>query len=368
MAELENIADNILEEADNFILEQIPEVVKEDTESLYIATKVFLKNIDLIYTKIQNFNIYQKSAHKLRELASGKKKFSQSQISSFKKDLEIYKGYQIADKEFEIFYSQIEQYQKALNQYLGKTIKTIFLYQDKNGAVEIYELVGDLSKAITKDIASRGGGLSARFSASKINDSSVFQKYKTALDSENVTKTYTEVLLRGQESRKYLKKRGMLVFWQPTGVWKKMYVAGGAGDIGEAYLSFMFSEERMRMFHGSMEQDIDVFMIDGVALVNNISGLLKGDFSVDDTEYAAKAENASVMGYKQIMNIANNINKNPDKVADIMNKEYNKILRKEKSGKGRRNKLIECLDKTLIDEIEPLQDFTKNRMEINYSI
>ena len=370
MAELNAIADQVLNMADKYSLEEFNEVIKGDVQSLYNATKIFLKNIELIYEKIQGFNLYQNAEHKLRELVEGKKSFSQSKISEFKKNLEIYKGYQIADEEFKIFYSQIEKYQKALNQYLGKNIKTIFLYTDKtSGAVEIYELVGDLSEAITKDIASRGGGLSARYSTAKLKDNSVFQKYQTALNSENVTKTYSEVLLRGQESRKYLEKRGMLVLWYPSGVWKKMFVAGGAGDIGEAYLSFMFSEERMRMFHGNMEQDIDVFMIDGVALVDNISGLLKGDFSVNDTDYAAKAENASVMGYRQVINLANKINNNPEKIVNIMDNEYNKILRKEKSGKGRRNKLVDALSNTISTEIEkPLQDFVSNRIKTNYSI
>ena len=53
----------------------------------------------------------------------------------------------------------------------------------------------------------------------------------------------------------------MLVLWKPAEVWKKMFVAGGAGDLGEAYLYFMMSEDRVKMFNSTLEWNIDIFML-----------------------------------------------------------------------------------------------------------
>jgi len=359
--ELLEIADDLLLAADNYVIEEFPTVAKDNVIALKEATSIFLSNIKDIYEKINGFNLFKKAEHKLKELENGKGKSSPKVVEEYRRNIMTYKNYQITKEEFSIFISQLEKYQKSLNNYLGQTIETIYLYNDGN-TVEIYQLVGDLSQAVTQDVASRGGGLSARFSASARNNTSVFQKMILANKNENVTKTYQEVLIRGNESREYLTKKGMLIFWYPNQVWKKMYVAGGAGDIGEAYLSFMLDDERMNLINGNdMEWDIDIFMISGVKLVDNISGLLKGDFSVGNIQYAAKAEGSSVMGYRQVIKLANDINNStPEQVVEIMQKEYNKILMKEKKKSGRRNKMAEVVGDS-VDNV--LIDFTKKRMK-----
>lgn len=357
-----NIVDNILDQADKYVIEEFSTNINEgDVNALKQATHIFLSNINDIYKKIQGFNQFKKAEHKLKELEEGKGKSSPSAVEQYRQDIITYKEYRITKEEFNIFMSQLDKFQAVLNSYLGKKIQTIYLYNDGK-SVEIFKLVGDISNAVVQDIASRGAGLSARFNASAINNSSVFEKMNIANKNENVTKTYQEVLERGNESRKWLTKKGMMIFWYPNSVWKKMLVAGGAGDIGEAYLSFMLDNERMNLIQGyDMELDIDVFMLSGVRLVDNISGLLKGDFSVDDIEYAAKSEGASMMGYRQILKLANNIEvSTPDEIIEIINKEYAKILKKERTGSGRRNKMQEVLNDS-VDNL--LIDFTKNRLK-----
>lgn len=346
-ARWEDIADNLLDLADEEVIKTgLPEVTKEDAVQLKIATTAFLGNIKGCYQKILRFNEFKKAEHKIREFEKGKGNLSTSKAMELREYVAKFKELKIQEQEFNFFMSQLEKYQKALNNYLGKEIQTLYLYKNDDGEVAVYQLIGDISKAVYQDIASRGGGMSARFSAKSIHDESVFQKMKqsTAQDN-NLTGTYLETLRRGEKSREIIKSNGMLVLWKPAQVWKKMFVAGGAGDISEAYLSFLMSEERLNLFTGSdMEMNIDIFMLQGVGLVDNISGVLKGDFSANGIDYAAKAEGASVMGYKQIISLALRIElETPEKVAQIMATEYGKILRKEKSGSGRRNKLSEHL-------------------------
>ena len=354
-AEWSSIAGELLDLADEEVLEKgLPEVFQEDAQSLKLATSSFLKNIKNTYAKILRFNEMKKTEHKIRELQKNTESFNESKIAELQKYLSDFKNLKIEENEFNFFISQLEKYQKSLNNYLGKKIETLYLYQGPDGTVTVYKLIGDLSKAVYQDIASRGGGMSARFSASAMNDKTVFSEIKSStaesrkLDESNsenkLTEAYLEALRRGEKSREIIKSRGMLVLWKPAEVWKKMFVAGGAGDLGEAYLSFMMSEDRVKMFNSTLEWNIDIFMLQGVALVDNISGMLKGDFSANGIEYAAKAAGASVMGYRQVINLALEIElASVDKVGKIMQREYRKILRKEASGSGRRNKLAEEL-------------------------
>lgn len=365
-ADWSNIAGELLDLADEQVLQrELPEVFQEDAQSLKLATSSFLQNIKITYAKILRFNEMKKVEHKIRELQKNTESFNESKIAELQKYLSDFKNLKIEENEFNFFISQLEKYQKSLNNYLGKKIETLYLYQGPDGTVTIYKLTGDLSKAVYQDIASRGGGMSARFSASAINDKTVFSEIKSStaesrkLDESNsenkLTEAYLEALRRGEKSREIIKSKGMLILWKPAEVWKKMFVAGGAGDLGEAYLSFMMSEDRVKMFNSTLEWNIDIFMLQGVALVDNISGLLKGDFSANGIEYAAKAEGASVMGYRQVINLALEIElASVDQVVKIMQREYGKILRKEASGAGRRNKLAEGLSNT---EEKLLADF-----------
>lgn len=358
----DEIAGNLLDLADEEVLQiGLPEVLQGDAVALQSATMSFLANIKECYSKIMRFNELKKAEHNIRKYEKGESKLSASNVQQLREHVATYKELKIQEEEFNFFISQLGKYQQCLNNYLGKEIQTLYLYKGPNGTMEVYRLVGDVSKAVYQDIASRGAGLAARFSTRAIEDSTVFEKMRTASkDTQNgegyLTSTYLETLRRGEISREYLKKNGMLILWKPAGVWKKMMVAGGAGDLGESYLSFLMSEERTNLFKGNMEPDIDIFMLQGVALVDNISGVLKGDFSVGDIGYAAKVEGASMMGYRQVINLALEIAAStPDHVVQIMKREYGKILKQEQSGKGRRNKLIDSLDgleDELLQEIE----------------
>lgn len=358
----DEIAGNLLDLADEEVLQiGLPEVLQGDAVALRSATMSFLANIKECYSKIMRFNELKKAEHNIRKYEKGESKLSASNVQQLREHVATYKELKIQEEEFNFFMSQLGKYQQCLNNYLGKEIQTLYLYKGPNGTMEVYRLVGDVSKAVYQDIASRGAGLAARFSTRAIEDSTVFEKMRTASkDTQNgegyLTSTYLETLRRGEISREYLKKNGMLILWKPAGVWKKMMVAGGAGDLGESYLSFLMSEERTNLFKGNMEPDIDIFMLQGVALVDNISGVLKGDFSIGDIDYAAKAEGASMMGYRQVINLALEIAAStPDHVVQIMKREYGKILKQEQSGKGRRNKLIDSLDgleDELLQEIE----------------
>ena len=359
----DEIAGRLLDLADEEVLNiALPDVLQGDAVALHKATMAFLENIKECYAKILQFNELKKAEHNIRQYEKTGGGLSESKAAELRQHVDTYKELKIQEGEFKFFMSQLGKYQQSLNTYLGKEIQTLYLYRGPDGTVTVYNLVGDVSNAVYQDIASRGGGLSARFSTSALGDETVFKKMKTASkDSQNgegyLTSTYLETMRRGEISREILQKNSMLILWKPAGVWKKMLVAGGAGDLGEAYLSFLMSDERVNLFKGNMEPDIDIFMLQGVALVDNISGVLKGDFSANGIDYAAKAEGASMMGYRQVIKLALEIAAStPEHIVQIMKREYGKILKKEQSGSGRRNKMIESLASA---EDDILEEFKK---------
>lgn len=343
---LSALADKALEIGDDYVISELPEVFKNDAQSLLNMTAVFLNNIKDLYIKIQLYNLIKKVEHQIRN------GIQNTNVSEYQRWIWFYKKYAITDKEFQLFMSQIFKYQQGLMQYLGKQMKTLYLYQDGNNVI-IYEAVGDTTSMLKQDIASRGGGLSARYKEPDFSNSTFKQLQMVAANKDYVTPTYLETLRRGQLSRTEGKvKNGMLILWKPDSVWKKMFVAGGAGDLGEAYLYFMMDEERIKKFHGNMEPDIDTFLLSGVALVDNISGLLKGDFDVGDIEYAAKSAGASAMGYKQVISFANKISKSSvEDIAKYMTNSYKRIQNKAKEKKGTRNKAMEASMNDTVDKL-----------------
>lgn len=337
--------------------EEMPKVFKDDAQSLINATNVFLSNLNQIYPKIELYNSIQKKIHMLREMAE-----KDPLSSNFQDLIEEYKTYKIKEEEFNFFISQMDKFQASLNQYLGQNIQTVFLYNGPNGEIEIYKLIGDVSQAVKQDIASRGGGLSGRYSTANLEDRTVFEKMKIAQTEsieDNVTPTYKEVLERGIRSRKITKSNKMLILWKPHGIWRKFSVSGGAGDLGEAYLYFIMSEERMKMFIGDMEnKDITTYLEDGVSLVDNLPGLIKGDFEANGVQIAAKTNNASMMGYKNTISFAKKISTlTPEKVAKLIANKVKELQKKEQQGKGRRNFEIaftDTADDLLKDLISPM--------------
>jgi hypothetical protein len=89
-----------------------------------------------------------------------------------------------------------------------------------------------------------------------------------------------------------------------------MRVSGGEGDINEAYVSFAMLNNEIPTFQEEMEENVEDYMTDttsGVGVVDNVSGLLQGDVSVNGIEYAVKSAGASTLGLKQVIELATTI-------------------------------------------------------------
>lgn len=354
------------------------ELLKEGKEVKRV-TNNFFNTIKTIYPRIERYNELDKSRYNYsQQIKKLEEKKQQQQITN-DEIVELEKAranYEYIKKEinkkeigkisFRKFINAIEDYQKNINYILNNQILTLYLEVDeKEKNIETYELIGKLGRAVQKDIASRGQGLTGRFSNSAISDKTVFKKMQSTIKNndekdfeQRLKDTYFEVLERGQKSKEKIEK-GMLIFWwwPEDSQAQKMLVAGEKGDLNEAYLYFFLNEKRTEKFdfNKNIEHNVDIFMKQGVALVDNISGFLKGDLKVGNINYAIKSQNASIMGYRQIIRFAEAIiEMNEEEAAQYLAKEYIKIINQERKKSGQRNYAIEVIEESILKEGEKM--------------
>ena len=96
-----------------------------------------------------------------------------------------------------------------------------------------------------------------------------------------------------------------------------------------------------------MEENIEDYMLQGVALVDNVSGLLQGDVTVGDIEYGVKSAGASVLGLTQITRLAQKILKDANFDVNKLREEKERL---RKRGKQRNTKATDMVNDA-IDEI-----------------
>lgn len=348
---IEEIAEVAVESADELVIKEFTEVNKEDADALIAQTQFFLENVEGIYGKILSYNDLQKQVKnikdRIKKLSETKKaeKINAKEIADLNNDIAQIKIEQLKEDEFKLFISQFEKFQRVINSYFGIEVKTVFLYNDSNtGEIGLYEVVGDIGELVDQSYSSSDYSMTARFKSNIDFSSSVLKKMETSqLGLEVLDNTYKEVLRRADISKKYIKKKStIIILWNPDGVWRKMEVKGGYGDLSEGYLYFAFNKQKRDLFTKILEQDVGVFMENGVASVDQIAGWLKGDVAAPDlgeiTQIAAKTKGASLGGYKQLMNMALMIKDNPQGFIDKINSAYKRMLNNESKGVGKRNK------------------------------
>lgn len=266
---------------------------------------------------------------------------------------------------FKEFYVKLLSYQKLLNEAIGQDTKTVYLYRSPNGkTVKILEL-DDKYIADSLQMSSNSGNLTLRFKDAlhsktglglldNNNNKILYENIKETQDEAKLMATYNEVYRRGQISRektfKYSNKRILLILWRPDGYWRKMTVSS-FGDINEALLSF-YLQKRFEEFNLSIEDNVETFLLDkhsGVLQVSNLSGLLQGDITLGDIEYAAKSKGASELGYKQIISMAQALAiSSPEKLRRIILQKKQELSDKAKT---RNWVLEEDLDKILNEKV-----------------
>lgn len=208
------------------------------------------------------------------------------------------------------------KFQNQLNELLDQKVELVYVYQDEKNNPILYTLdQKSLSAALYYQ--SNEDKISGRFK----QDTNNFLSYLTKLTEYQLYEkfnlqyfnyTYKQVIWRFNYGHTH---NTDLIMWlnpQFGGYhqtkWLKTSV-NKQGDIKEAYASVILDRQinSTKLFNNEkLDNNVHSFM-EEVAKVDNESGLLKGDVTVGQIEYAIKGVSASTLGIRQIIKVAQTI-------------------------------------------------------------
>lgn len=347
----------IFKKADEEVEKILENNWQQQAKILKEQTAVFLHSVEDIRKEIESYNLGQRKIYSLKQVLNKANNPEQVQ-----KDIDqIKKNNTINQNNFLSFLALVDNYSKNLNSYLEHSIKTIYVYRNSKGTVKLYELTGEIDTSVIKfNVASKGRGAVGTYK-SPLRNREKYTKLEV-LNNDGLIEAYNTAYNRGMQIKKQLnssdkakekKLSGMWVYWKDHNRWDKMKV-NTVGDLAEAYAYFALDDARNKKFATlkTLETRVKHFMLDGVAKVDNISGVLYSDVFANKQQYAIKSMGASFMGYQQVLKIADTIMVlAPKDIVSYMKKEYEKLKQKNKLKKGQRNKIFNSEVNKNIDEI-----------------
>lgn len=358
-------------------------ILRTEAKRYIMIAKQCLKDIDIINKQLEHQSDMFKQLQSY--LQSKKTTFSESDFTGKMSD--VYKEYNMTKQATAAFlsgeipktlYKATFEFQKILLNFLNINMETIIIYRTRKG-VKVYSVNAE-------DLLTFGrsgkGGFGARFPASAsamerqlkalgkdIKDFEFSFDDEQLLVKEKADQLYKEVLRRYNASFKGNTPRIVLWWWDngPTDYNNPsaMYVTS-TGDLTEAYAAILLSQKKKMTFYSNMEQNIDIFMRNYVADVDNVSGLLQGDIAegIRDTQFAIKSAGASAMGLSQVIDLATEINNSMGSFTVESLKQKVNLLSSQKASE--RNKILE---KDILDNIRQLHAQHKtNKARVNISI
>lgn len=349
---LDNEIVTLAEEVDEVGWSEISNGIKEEVQTvtlpqLKIAAINYLNVVNSLNEQITIFQNTLKRQQQIRR--SNRSNYNEiDEYIENKQQISLFLNSEIPKR----LYEESFKFQNILNEFLGQKIQMVFVYEGVNGP-ELYNIN---TMDILKFDYSRSNQLTARYKINQTQLNTSLQKLKMDtvmnFDLEGLKGTYTEALYRYRVSRSINKR---IILWKyPANKWNSMRVSA-EGDINEAYAAFVILNRFQPPFNKDMEENLNDFLIEGVAEVDNISGLLQGDVTANNIEYGIKSLGASALSLKQIIQIANQI------LAEDFDQQKLLQIKQEFQSKGRtRNKVIKMMQSEVDNLINLIQTSRKN--------
>ena len=340
---IDQIIDTELNELDN----QLSRMVEGDVTTLRAAAISFDNELKNLEDEINEFKALLKRQKEMRNANRDSKKYEEipAYIQGKQQQSLFLKG-DIPRR----YYAAAEKFQAIINQFIGQTVTTIYVYEN-NGSAELYEVKSN--DVLKFDVASRGYNFIARYNPNLNELQSAMSKVSLNepfnFNFEGLQGAYKETLFRYRVSRKH---KNRIVLWQnPQTVWHHAFIST-EGDINETYAVIILQNNRTPGFNsGDIELNVEEF-VTATFDVTNESGMLSGDTTLDNIEYAIKSANASTLSINQLRKLANDIIKDAhfdkQKMLDLKAK-----LKKQARARNTANKALkEEVEKTILAEIQ----------------
>lgn len=337
--------DNIQNEIDNRTAQELKQI---GDDAALLMKKVALDFIKQLQKNLKDIQRVESDAKKLKAYRDEFKR--QGKSLKDKATLEAYQNFKnqiqakmVSEYSFENFFKAAMLFNDSILQIItGHQIKiTIVIPSAENNSPfitsiplkEIFKnnsgirVVGDMTSGKTPRLVGR-----LNYNIEKMKDHFGEALHQdTILESTSLGKlneVYNIAILDYRKWKPY-------AFWYipPDGEWWKIKIGGAEGDISEAYAYFFYTGgsggKTDNLFQGSKyRKNLDEFFREGVANVDNISGLYTSDIVTQEYDYAVKSLNASLPGFDQMIKLATDILK-----GEIQTRDQLKAISKQKQYK-----------------------------------
>lgn len=342
---IDQIIDTELNELDT----QLSKIVEGDVTTLRAAAISFDNELKSLENEINEFKALLKRQKEIRNANKDSKKYEE--ISAYiqgRQQQSLFLKGDIPKR----YYAAAMKFQAIINKFIGQTVSTIYVYEN-NGIAELYEVKSN--DVLKFDVASRGYNFIARYNLNLNELQSALSKVSFNepfnFNFEGLQGAYKETLFRYRISKKHKNK---IVLWQnPQTVWHHAFISS-EGDINETYAVIVLQNNRTPDFNnGDIELNVEEF-VTATFNVTNESGMLSGDTTINNIEYAIKSANASTLGISQLKKLANDIIKDAyfdkQKMLDLKAK-----LKKQARTRNTANKVLKDeVERAILAEIQSI--------------
>lgn len=379
---LEPIMESIMKQAEQATL-------NETNRAIVIASIEYLRTAQSNIAHVDSYNKFlalQNAQNKIAtniklqkkpQLEKNEKLLTNKQINRYNNIINKYSGYESLESAKEAilgkYYNQdveeafrnlmiaTQSYQKDILKIKDISMTTVFAI-NVEGAVIVYEETQktDPKKTFYMDVAHDGGGLVARYKTAISALNELYKSTTYSTDSQENKDEYTRVLteaylilLKRIEMTKMKNSNKIFIPYNYQGN-KKIAQISARGDLAEAYLKLILNKSNSQSLN--VDSAIEM-LLQGAAEVSSLSGMFVGDFDIQrenkKIQIAAKSLNASLAGYKQVIQFAKKTVAlaTSNKITD-RDKAFEALIQKKSSSGGTRNKLDVQLDDLIKKQIE----------------
>ena len=305
---------NLQQQIEDALAEELYDNVKKDDLKLQLAAITFIQQAKASQEEINTYNNLQRVQANMRQQMKNMVPIDIQIENQYQATADYIRKHFIENQVFDDFFKAVMIFNDQILELItGAPMTTVIVVDGADGPevreYTIQELLetGSGISFIT-DYTSKSYALVGRI---RINNNQLMKAATVISDKEQQEKNFSLINLNQAYSDAkidYLNNKPW-AFFKPedSQIWFQIKIAGGLGDISEAYTSFFFLKKPP--FKDLRWTNLTTYFEQGVANVDAVSGLYTADVVDEENKrnYAIKAASASLPGYSQMIKLAQQI-------------------------------------------------------------
>ena len=387
----------ICNELGNDAIEKIYPEIDELNAQIYNYSFLFLRKNYQIMRKVINARQIRDRIKQLRRNVKNTAKNPDKVDPEILEYFTFFKNYMqtisLTEEITKELYENIMWYQRKMNQILDQTVQMTFVFEDD--ATILFADSKDLLSSFDKS------NLIFKYNITKYRnltdqdkkEKNMIEYNANNLDYSALRNTYLEVIWRYRNAT-YRKTNGRsgnlkVVLYKINDRWHGVFISAG-GDISQAYAAYALNHIFTPFKNKDLEQQVEYFLFGeengtrlylnqqrisqnnikkwshgGVIGVDDESGFLACDVSLNNIEYGIKGIGASSLGLRQIFEFAENV---VNKKGAFSKKDVQDWKKTAKDNANTRNKLYNKVNQVLRNKIKDALDLDTDLQRLKADI